>query len=248
MAERADTLVKRLKGAIDRQIAEEQSKQKNNPSPSPAGPSTRRSRSSSGTKTQSPARRPRKKPAEDTASKDANGDAAVVNPDPAVFEAAFVIDDDDSATPSRVATPVSNDKEAQGNSCGKSADTTPAAAATGEMAGSQQNGVEKADTGVGVAEQAASPSVATPAAAVAEPSPEVRARLRKLDKLEKTYPGQYLNPPPWYFHSMHNSTDFGRTVALIPHRAQPRDLHRTLRKGSQREHSSDLDQRPRSSR
>jgi hypothetical protein len=171
--------MKRLKGAIDRQIAEEQSKQKASaPSPSSAAPGSaaRRSRSSSGTKTQSPARRPRKKPVEDT--KDTNGDG-LVNPDPAVFEAAFVIDDEDA--PSRVATPAANEKETQPKSSGKTSSSPPPA---GEMAASQSNGVERAEA----TKEPAGTSSATPAT---ELSPEVQTRLRKLEKMERAYPGLY---------------------------------------------------------
>lgn len=183
----------RLKGAIDQRIAEEQSKawssnasSSQRPSPSAASSSsaaaTRRSRSSSGTKTQSPARRPRKKPSEDTT----NGDGPTSNPDPAVFEAAFVIDDtDESGTPARVATPVSADKSADQKPAGKTADivaqTSPTPAAT-----ASQN-AEKGETARAASDQAQQTSPATSGGA--ELSPEIRTRLRKLEKLEKTYPG-----------------------------------------------------------
>lgn len=203
--------MKRLKGAIDRQIAEEQSKQKaGNPgqSSAAAGSATRRSRSSSGTKTQSPARRPRKKLVEDTASKDTNGDGTVANPDPAVFEAAFVIDDDDSA-PSRVATPAPTDNA--NKAAGKPASSPP----TSEMAG-PQNGAEKTEEGKGAAEPPASSTATAPAA---ELSPEVQTRLRKLEKMEKAYPG--LSSCPRRFCSYHTRPllTHGRTPALVSHRA-----------------------------
>jgi hypothetical protein len=176
----------RLKGAIDRTIAEEQARQRTiqQAAPQPTTAAPRRSRSSSTAGTQSPARRPRptKKPSEDLSSRDANGDGTP-NPDPAVFEAAFVIDDmDDSAAPSRVATPSVADKDGK--------DTTPAAGSAPANGASEGQPAAR-DSGEAVttaADQPANPaSTATPA--TTELPTEVRARLRKLEKLEKTYPG-----------------------------------------------------------
>ncbi len=174
----------RLKGAIDRTIAEEQARQRTTqPASATTTAAPRRSRSSSTAGTQSPARRPRptKKASEDLTSRDANADGA--NPDPAVFEAAFVIDDaDDSAAPSRVATPALADMSSKEAKAGESAkDTPPAAdAPTNGTADAPASGENGEVTGA-----AAAPG--TPS--TFELPPEVRARLRKLDKLEKTYPG-----------------------------------------------------------
>ncbi|KAK3364472.1 hypothetical protein B0T25DRAFT_563492 [Lasiosphaeria hispida] len=155
-------MFQRLKGAIDRQIAEEQTRQKAPAPPpnkqlQPAGSaSAQRSRSSSGAGTQSPARRARaaRKPSEDTT----NGAAS--NPDPTVFEAAFVIDDtDESGTPARVATPVPADKEAQNKNAKDMAEP------------------QKEDSGEAV-------KAPFPTAELAS----VQVKLRKLEKLEKAYP------------------------------------------------------------
>ena len=179
--------MKRIKGAIDRQIAEEQSKQKatvpGQNSASASG-STRRSRSSSGTKTQSPARRPRKKLADDVNAA-SNGEGPAANPDPAVFEAAFVIDDtDETATPSRVATPSLADREPQAQQKGteKVSDNTASASSAGDGSATQNESGERAGDMV-------PPTKLSNAAPAVEIPAEVRARLRKLDKLEKTYPG-----------------------------------------------------------
>ncbi len=98
-----------------------------------------------------------------------------------MFEAAFVIDDmDDSAAPSRVATPSLADP-------GK--DTTQAAASASTNSAADPEAVaEKRETETtDVANQPAN-LAPTAAPATSELPPEVRARLRKLEKLEKTYP------------------------------------------------------------
>jgi hypothetical protein len=134
-----------------------------------------------------------KKTSEDLTSRDTNGDGMAANPDPAVFEAAFVIDDtDDTTTPSRVATPALADKE------GKTGKAIADAAATGAT-DSSPNG----DNGETGAEQPAK-TAPTALPVSSDLPPEVRARLRKLEKLEKTYPGS-RDPFP-----LHGST-FGRT-------------------------------------
>ena len=92
-----------------------------------------------------------------------------------MFEAAFVIDDmDDSAGPSRVTTPLLADHEK---------DKTPINSAADTQAVAENGDTEK----TGVADQ---PANLAPTAALitSELPPEVRARLRKLEKLEKTYP------------------------------------------------------------
>jgi len=174
----------RLKGAIDRTIAEEQARQRTaQPASAPTTAAPRRSRSSSTAGTQSPARRPRpsKKASEDLTSRDANADGA--NPDPAVFEAAFVIDDaDDSAAPSRVATPALADMSSKETRAGEASQATPLAA------DAPTNGTADAPA-AGENGEANNAAAAPAAPASVELSPEVRARLRKLDKLEKTYPG-----------------------------------------------------------
>jgi hypothetical protein len=91
-------------------------------------------------------------------------------PDPSEFENAFVIEDE-SEEPSRVGTPAIGEQKdttmAEGN-----ATTDPRA--SGE---SSENGAEKAVE--------ASPKAP-------ELSPEVRTKLRKLEKLESKYQGEVL--------------------------------------------------------
>ncbi|KAK3372057.1 hypothetical protein B0H63DRAFT_401367 [Podospora didyma] len=180
--------IKGIKGAIDRSIAEEQARQEqarlkaadtqkassSEPSASARrSASTSRTRSGSNASTQSPVRRPRPRKASEV--KDSNGDGAA-NPDPAVFEAAFVIDDtDEAATPARVATPLPTDDDTT-KKAGKPADTAPT---TGEIQ-SQTNGQQDHD--------ATKSAVAALPASPAELSPEIQAKLRKLEKLEKQYP------------------------------------------------------------
>ena len=123
----------------------------------------------------------------------ANGEGAA-NPDPAVFEAAFVIDDgDDSTAPSRVATPLLAGKDTKAGDAGK--DTEQAGG------GAPVNGATNAPA-TGDNGEANKPATdravnAAPAAAPAasELPPDVRVRLRKLDKLEKTYPGLHYPSP-----------------------------------------------------
>ncbi|KAK1641450.1 hypothetical protein BDP81DRAFT_133571 [Colletotrichum phormii] len=165
----------RLKGAIDRTIAEEQARQEQaRQRIEPGGTGTPRRSDSTSRSNQSPARRPRpKKAAADAGAKDDGGSPS--NPDPAVFEAAFALDD--SEEPSRAGTP------------------KPAADKDGNMDKSEENVKDKAEEGQnGDKEQekgaeGAAAAAAPPAAA--ELSPEVKMKLRKLEKLEKTYPGVY---------------------------------------------------------
>lgn len=157
----------RLKGAIDRTIAEEQARQEQARQRIEPGTTPRRSDSTSRSN-QSPARRPRPKKAGGADTPKDDGGASPSNPDPAVFEAAFALDD--SEEPSRAGTP----KPAADAMDDKGDEKVKDKAEEG------QNG-EKADEAEGAAS-------AAPAAAP-ELSPEVRLKLRKLEKLEKTYPG-----------------------------------------------------------
>lgn len=120
----------------------------------------------------SPARRPRpKKPAADA------GEG--LNPDPAVFEAAFVIDD--SEDPSRAGTPKPPSEPKDAN------DEKPA----GQPNGSGENTKEKAtdDKTEDAGEVTGSASKKLDAPHVSDLTPEIKAKLRKLEKLEATYPG-----------------------------------------------------------
>jgi hypothetical protein len=180
-----------IDGAIERQIAEEHSKQKTaaanprQPQGSASGPA-RRERSSSRTNTQSPARRPRKKPAEDSTG--TNSDGATGDPDPAFFESAFVLEDtDESPTPARTATPAPlPDKETAATVSGPAMDKPASGAASvGETADQLQNG-EKVRAKEGLDQ----PQPPTAGGAAADPPAILAAKLRRLANLEKKYPGE----------------------------------------------------------
>ena len=83
------------------------------------------------------------------------------NPDPAVFEAAFVLDDSDD--PSRTGTPKPAPPEKDAPDTAKDGLKPDAAESDGKDA------------------------------PMAELSPEIRQRLRKLEKLEATYPGELVS-------------------------------------------------------
>lgn len=183
-----------IDGAIERQIAEEQSKQKTGaanprqPQASSASGPARRERSSSGAKTQSPARRPRKKPADDSTGTGASSDGATGDPDPAFFESAFVLEDtDESPTPARAATPAPlPEKEKAATVSGPAMEKPAGAAASpGETADQLQNG-DKVRTKEGLAQ----PQPPTAGAATGDPSAVLAAKLRRLANLEKKYPGE----------------------------------------------------------
>lgn len=180
-------MFQRIKGAIDRTIAEEQARQKTYLSEQPAAGQARQSsavsRSNSGAS--SAGKRPRQKKTAQDAYKDA--DAGAANPDPAVFEAAFVIDDDE---PSRTATPLPPSEEKNGENQEKED------SAEGEKndASSGNTGKDSEKTGGDDGQKPDGdkpvPQSKPPAAAAStELSPDVRAKLRKLEKLEATYPG-----------------------------------------------------------
>lgn len=163
-------MFQRLKGSIDRVIAEEQARQKTvNDQADPARRSTSVTRSNSGA---SNSRRPRPKKQGQDAFKNDDGTA---NTDPAVFEAAFVIDDDE---PSRATTPrpPTEEKAPQNGDSGGDA-------GFGNTQDPENNG---GDDGKSEGDKPLPPP--KPVAAPELP-PEVRARLRKLEKLEATYPG-----------------------------------------------------------
>lgn len=178
-------MFQRIKGAIDRTIAEEQARQKALSDQAAAGgggaaaghtrQSSSVSRSNSAASTQ--ARKPRQKKVAQDASKDAEGGAA--NPDPAVFEAAFVIDDDE---PSRSSTPLppseQKEKRSQNGDSKGDGDT-----GTGDNRDLEKKGTE-AQTSDG--DKSVPPPKSTTSL---ELPPDVRAKLRKLEKLEATYPG-----------------------------------------------------------
>lgn len=178
-------MFQRIKGAIDRTIAEEQARQKALLDQQAAGggaaaaghtrQSSSVSRSNSGASTQK--RKPKQKKAAQDASKDIEG--AVANPDPAVFEAAFVIDDDE---PSRSTTPLppseQRDKVSQNGDSKGDGDTS-----TGDDKDPEEKG-----TDVQALDEEKPVPPPKPATS-SELPPDVRSKLRKLEKLEATYPG-----------------------------------------------------------
>lgn len=149
---------KRIKGAIDSRIAEEQARAKatGQPIASPAS-GVRRSTS---TRTESPARRPaRPKPREI--------DDGTRGPDPSEFETAFVIEDE-SEPPSRVGTPASSTSKP--DTMGENGTVDTASDGTDNPS---EKGSEKA----------------TQSPITSELPPDVKAKLRKLEKLESRYQG-----------------------------------------------------------
>jgi len=113
-----------------------------------------------------------------------------------------VIDDmDDSAGPSRVATPSSPDNDTKAD--GSNNETTQGGAggsvngASGASAGDNGAANKPSDNGAANKPRAehADRSSASATPAPSELPPEVRARLRKLEKLEKTYPGLHRPYP-----------------------------------------------------
>ncbi|KAI0839373.1 hypothetical protein F5Y06DRAFT_265278 [Hypoxylon sp. FL0890] len=165
----------RIKGAIDRSIAEEQARQRafaeqrsNTSSPSGSG---QRPRSVSRTNsTNSAGRKKAKKLSQDIS----NGDGAA-NPDPAVFEAAFVLDDEDAEAGSsqpQSAPPEKGLKDGLTNSEKKENE-------------SEQNGETKDPVGPDVDEK----SKGAPSNAPTELPSHIKIKLKKLEKLEATYPG-----------------------------------------------------------
>lgn len=154
--------MQRIKGAIDRTIAEEQARQQKaleaSSSANRSASTSRRNESGSGKRA-----RPQN-PGSDA------GYAATNNPDPAFFEAAFVIDD--SEEPSRAGTPKPAPPEKD----------APNEEATGH-AEAVENSNGNADAKDG-ASRDGDAHATKPAL-----SQELRQKLRKLDKLESTYPG-----------------------------------------------------------
>ncbi|RCI17379.1 hypothetical protein L249_1691 [Ophiocordyceps polyrhachis-furcata BCC 54312] len=166
-------MFQRIKGAIDRTIAEEQARQKSIAESS----TTSRPPSNSSRRNESPAaaKRPRAKRPSSVDTSD-----AAPNPDPAVFEAAFVIDDSDE--PSRAASPrppqPSKDDSLQDPLAESEKPAIDDHAQGQDEKGSRDDG--------GPNRQAADPPSHPPAATGL--TPEIRQRLRKLEKLEATYP------------------------------------------------------------
>lgn len=172
-------MFQRIKGAIDRTIAEEQARQLAADAASPRAPSSV-SRSASSAST---ARKPRPKKPSQEIGKEADNGAA--NTDPAVFEAAFVIDDEES---SRSATPQPSVASEKNSENGGSNNTAEDGEKGDTGSGNTTTDPEKNGDNEGRKSEGDKP-LPPPKTTAADLAPDVRAKLRKLDKLEKTYPG-----------------------------------------------------------
>lgn len=211
-------MFQRLKGSLDRVIAEEQARQKAANEQAGAGSNTGSPRQSSSVSRSnsaaSTARKPRAKKQSQDVSKNDDGAA---NLDPAVFEAAFVIDDDE---PSRATTPKPPaDDQAPQN--GDGADTGSSGGDAGSTAGTANTAQpgKEAEARTTDDEQKPAPP---PKNEAPELPPDVRTKLRKLEKLEATYPGwskshyeaSCLRPQTWFVQAdlLH------RVAPFLPHR------------------------------
>lgn len=177
-------MFQRIKGAIDRTIAEEQARARDQ-SPGATAPRASSSVSRSNSATSAVKKTRPKKAGQDAAAKDA--DAGAADTDPAVFEAAFVIDDEE---PSRSATPMP--PTSQDSKSPENGDTVDDKAEEGEKggtgAGNTAKDTDKNGDDEGRKSEGDKPAP-PPKPTTTELPPDVRAKLRKLEKLEKTYPG-----------------------------------------------------------
>lgn len=153
-------IVKRLKGALDARIAEEQARQRASAQASPSRSAAAPKRSNS--RNLSPAKKPVKGKDADTSGKAAPSGKG---PDPSEFDPEFVIGEDEEQ-PSRSGTPRPKEKA-------DTSDTTLDDSKEKEKEGDSQ--VVAADDKTSTA-----PEIA----------PDVQVRLRKLDKLEPKYTGK----------------------------------------------------------
>lgn len=236
-------MFQRLKGSLDRVIAEEQARQKAANEQAGAGSGTGSPRQSSSVSRSnsaaSTARKPRAKKQSQDVSKNDDGAA---NLDPAVFEAAFVIDDDE---PSRATTPKPpSDDQAPQN--GDAKDTGSASGEAGPVAGAGDSAQPGKD-----AEARAKDDEQKPAPPPKNEAPElpadVRTRLRKLEKLEATYPGWFASR----YEVVSQTSDMAcpadllsRIAPLLPDCPQSSHLHRAFRTRPSREHPSHIHQGP----
>ncbi|KAM7213159.1 Golgin IMH1 [Rhypophila decipiens] len=186
-------MFQRLKTTLDRAVANEQQRHleaQRTPASASSQRPGQRSRASSGAGTHSPARKPRptKKSVDEGPS---SAEGAATNVDPAIFEAAFVIDETDEApTPARVATPNPGDKKTMAKDADNDEKAALLADAGKKSTDSQELGeqgtISQGSTEGSVEQPSRTGSPSTPV--TAELSPEIKSRLKKLEKLEKTYP------------------------------------------------------------
>ena len=154
--------MQRLKGAIDSRIAEEQARQRSAQSPS---------RSNSGAKKPQPrAISSNRRPSQARSRERQNGGSPQKSPDPSEFDPELVVEDDEG--PSRSATPRPPEVNRQ--------DTpTDVPLKDGEQPIEGQDAHEKSKGD-------------EPPSTLATLPPDVKAKLRKLDKLELRYHGQWV--------------------------------------------------------
>ncbi|RVX67603.1 hypothetical protein B0A52_08132 [Exophiala mesophila] len=169
-------MFQRLKGAIDSRIAEEQARQRQAQSttqPGARNPARRRTPSQNANSDRRPSRQ--RQPLPSTSGPLEKG------PDPSEFEPEFTVGDDDSAVPSRVATPKPESSDTKANDIGveKGGQGNPKA----------QN--EAVQDPPGVASQGDKSSEQSTVHAPSPRSPElpteVRVKLRKLERMESKY-------------------------------------------------------------
>ncbi|KAG8156998.1 hypothetical protein KVR01_013220 [Diaporthe batatas] len=177
-------MFQRWKGSLDRVIAEEQARQKAASEQAGSGSSSGSPRQSSSVSRSnsaaSAARKPRPKKQSQDVSKNDDGAA---NLDPAVFEAAFVIDDDE---PSRANTPKPpSDDNAPQN--GDGSDGGPVSGEAGSSTKTEGDGELAKDAEAGAEDDEQKPAP-PPKSETPELPPDIRTKLRKLEKLEATYP------------------------------------------------------------
>jgi hypothetical protein len=103
-----------------------------------------------------------------------------------VFEAAFVIDDSDD--PSRAATPMPSQSDKDGLAEESAAGKDVSGEKADEKGEGQESGADAKKDGTDDATAAQPESKSQQAAS--ELTPEIKQRLRKLEKLEATYPGK----------------------------------------------------------
>lgn len=101
---------------------------------------------------------------------DYEGGDAALNPDPAIFEAAFVIDDGDESSRAGTPKPVPPEKDAP----------------NGEAAGQAEAAQKPNPSGDGHAAGEGATHTTKPVLTL-----ELKQKLRKLEKLEATYPGMW---------------------------------------------------------
>jgi len=183
-------MFQKIRGAIDQTIAQEQARQKAAADRVASGSAAtvRRTNSSAS----SLARRTKKAAA--ASSKDVKESEGATS-DPAVFEAAFVLDDDDTDGPSRTGTPKPPLPEKDDAPTDSTDTKGKATAETSDGAKSAPAAESAASAGSAGEQSAPSSKPGSPApGANQELPPNIKTKLRKLEKLEATYRGsQYVN-------------------------------------------------------